>query len=145
MSELLEKTHYDDDQYFKRKTVNHYNYNQPIASPNNSESIQEDYRENSQINVVKKKWKLSKFEISWIALCSILVIGAIAISILIRNDMTEKTRAINALEDSITEYRSHTDVLNSQITEQFNYQQIQKVAGDNNMTIEKDRVRTVEK
>ena len=60
-------------------------------------------------------------------------------------DIIEQQRSINNLEDSITEYRSNTDILNSQITDQFNYQQIKEAADSNNMTIEKDRVRTVER
>ncbi|MBZ6526687.1 hypothetical protein HYQ40_02785 [Aerococcaceae bacterium DSM 111021] len=145
MSELLEKTNYNEEQYFNRKMVNHYDYNKPTASSNYSVSDTDEYIEEVSRNVVKSKRKLSKFETIWLSLCSIIAVGAIAFSFLIRVDIIEQRRSINNLEDSITEYRSNTDVLNSQITEQFNYHQIKDAADTNGMTIEKDRVRTVEK
>lgn len=144
MSQVLEKRNYDEEQYFNRKVANRYNYDQPVASPNYSESVQEDYREEKQ-NVSITKRKLTTFEMSWLCVCSIIAVIAISASFILRVDMIEQTTSIDNLEDSITEYSSTTDVLRSQITEQFNYNQIKDAANNNGMTIDKDRVRTVEK
>ena len=145
MSELLEKSNYNEEQYFERKLGNHYDNSQPVASPNYSVPASDQPFEEQESNVSKKKRKLSKFETIWLSLCSIIAVGAIIASFFIRVDIIEQQRSINNLEDSITEYRSNTDILNSQITDQYNYQQIKEAADSNNMTIEKDRVRTVER
>ena len=145
MSELLEKKNYNEEQYFERKLGNHYDNSQSVASPNYSVPASDQPFEEQESNVSKKKRKLSKFETIWLSLCSIIAVGAIMTSFFIRVDIIEQQRSINNLEDSIIEYRSNTDILNSQITDQFNYQQIKEAADSNNMTIEKDRVRNVER
>lgn len=144
MSQALEKREYSEEQYFNRKVSNRYNYDQPIASPSYSESVHEDYITEKQ-NVSVSKRKLTTFEMSWLCVCSIIAVIAISASFMLRVNMIEQSTSINNLEDSITEYHSNTDVLRSQITEQFNYSQIKDAANNNGMTIDKDRVRTVEK
>src|SRR5699024_7342867 len=145
MSELLEKTNYNEEQYFERKLGNHYDNSQPVASPNYSVPASDQPYEEQESNISKKARKLSKCDTMLLSHCSIIAVGAITASVFIRVDIIEQQRSMNNLEDSMTEYRSSTDSLNSQITDQFNYQQIKEAADSNNMTIEKDRVRTVER
>ena len=59
MSELLEKTNYNEEQYFERKLGNHYDNSQPVASPNYSVPASDQPFEEQESNVSKKKRKLS--------------------------------------------------------------------------------------
>lgn len=149
MSEQLRSVDYNEDQYFNRKVSNHYNYDRPqVSNALNEPNYGEPYEESesqSQNFVAKKKWKLSKFEISWLVICGIISVIIISTSFIVRRDIMEQTRSINNLEVSIAEYESSTKVLKSQITEQYNYDQIKEAAAENGMVVDKDRVRTVEK
>ncbi|XJS09943.1 hypothetical protein ACF3NG_07280 [Aerococcaceae bacterium WGS1372] len=145
MAEPSRNIDYNEEQYFNRKLSNHYNYDRPQASvsqdiPNTRETYEEL---NSRQFVVKKKWKLSKFEISWLTICGILSVIAISASFIVRSNVLEQKKSINALEASIAKYQSSTKVYEGQITEQYNYDRIKEVAAENGLSIDKDRVRTV--
>lgn len=147
MAEPLRNVDYNEEQYFNRKVSNHYNYDRPHASLSNIEPLPNETHEElvTKQFVAKKKWKLSKFEISWLTVCGILCVIAISASFIVRRDIMEQKRSINDLEVSIADYQSGTKVLKSQITEQYNYEQIKEAAAENGMSVEKDRVRTVGK
>lgn len=145
MAEPLRNIDYNEEQFFNRKVANHYNYVRPQASvsqsiPNTTETYEEL---DSRQFVSKKTWKLSRFEISWLTICGILSVIAIISSFVVRSDVLEQKISINALETSIAEYESSTKLFKSQITDQYNYDQIKETAEENGMSVDKDRVRTV--
>lgn len=145
MAEPLRNIDYNEEQFFNRKVANHYNYVRPQASVSQSiASTTEAYEEsNNRQFVSKKTWKLSRFEISWLTICGIISVIAIISSFIVRSDVLEQKISINALEASIAEYESSTKLFKSQITDQYNYEQIKETAAENGMTVDKERVRTV--
>lgn len=145
MAEPLRNIDYNEEQFFNRKVANHYNYVRPQASvsqsiPRTTEAYEES---NNRQFVSKKTWKLSRFEISWLTICGIISFIAIISSFIVRSDVLEQKISINALEASIAEYESSTKLFKSQITDQYNYEQIKETAAENGMTVDKERVRTV--
>lgn len=145
MAEPLTNINYNEEQFFNRKVANHYNYVRPQASvsqsiPRTTEAYEES---NNRQFVSKKTWKLSRFEISWLIICGIISFIAIISSFIVRSDVLEQKISINALEASIAEYESSTKLFKSQITDQYNYEQIKETAAENGMTVDKERVRTV--
>ena len=55
MSELLEKTNYNEEQYFECKFGNHYDNHQPVASPNYSVPAVINHMKNKKVMFPKRK------------------------------------------------------------------------------------------
>lgn len=147
MSELLNEQHrqVNNEPYFNRKIERNHYYQHAHSSPDYIEAG-EEFDEATlprYHNVTKTKTRLSKLEKFWVFSCVIITLCMLIYTLTVRMGIIEMNQSIDDIEDRVTLYQTQTEQLRSQITKQYDYDQIKGAAQDSGMTIDKGRVRTV--
>lgn len=87
---------------------------------------------------------LTKVEKIVLSITMVIMIVLVAVNLIFQSNLHKIEHAIQNYESQRLNLQAQTDRFYNEMSEQYNYQSIKQVAGENGMTIDSSRVRSIE-